>query len=787
MRTIDDDVLFKVLAVQTSIADDARKRGKFRPASASLGRAFQEGALRANAGQPAGRLACASVRLQSCTMLSKTNKHAEALEEACAAVLEIDKLWKDLTMANGHAQAAVRDHRCVEEAMKKVPLGLRELMSRPPKWLEQAITVSIEAKHCVALELEFCVQSQEPIDLLASPISRPRTASATGRRDKHLQVARQGRPHSAPGAGDSAKLAELTPPSYLAGDDDVACALGAAKEGVRHLQDPWGMIERLHAEASSLAEVLLPPGHLVMERSRRTEWQARGRNPALIARLAREAEEAAHREAEAARRRAAEEAERSAAAEAAQRAAEEEAARLAAEEAARQAAMWRANRELAKERAEQIVVQREKPEVEREQIVVQREKPEVGRLKLGVDMPAAHEATASPRSKNSDKPRHLGDALPLSNRNRNHSARDATPSPRSKNLAMPLHPGEDRKERTFTQSPRARRSPRPLPELPPDDEVTHKRRASASFLKDCFTGSAAGNIFHRVVHEQDNLEGMARVDNMMAMGGGETANRDSIIVDPEWAEPQHSARDAARPTSSAGQRLRERTTSCPAIRGRELEPDMFQQWRVEQSHYENQSYIQKKLGSEPGVQDMKGYLRSESTRFVNGYLKETSPDNLYDCRINFTPSMVAERKRQQERHGLGLDVLTDYEPQVGASTAQLHKAMRRTWASLYGFRDEGALAKKRANQANVLSGILGAGATLLGNNSKAEKKPERDHSQSRPSSSHNSNGHSRPGSAPCRPPSKPQAPLPAWRPAGAAPVARLAAPVGKTPTHVVKS
>lgn len=216
-------------------------------------------------------------------------------------------------------------------------------------------------------------------------------------------------------------------------------------------------------------------------------------------------------------------------------------------------------------------------------------------------------------------------------------------------------------------------------------------------------------------------------------------------------------------------------------------PDMFEQWRVEQSHYENQSYIQKKLGSEPGVQDMKGYLRSESTRFVNGYLKETSPDHLYECRINFTPSMVAERKRQQERHGLGLHVLADVEPQVEASTAQLHKAMRRTWASLYGFRDEGALAKKRANQAKELTTLLGAGAKLLGNNTKAEKKLDRDLSSSRPPSSHNSNGHSRPASAPCRPPSKPQAPPPPWRPPGSAAVANPAALVGKTPTQVVKS
>merc|ERR1712070_45417 len=97
------------------------------------------------------------------------------------------------------------------------------------------------------------------------------------------------------------------------------------------------------------------------------------------------------------------------------------------------------------------------------------------------------------------------------------------------------------------------------------------------------------------------------------------------------------------------------------------------------------------MGSEPGMEDMKKQIKREAHQFVHGYLKYVSPEVLYENRMNFTPAMVAERKRQQERYGLGIEK----EPPAVATTAQLQKAMKKTWSSLYGFREQDDCPKKQ--------------------------------------------------------------------------------------------
>jgi hypothetical protein len=584
MHDAEDDVLFRVVEMQSGIADHARKKGRLRPASASLDKAFKEGAMRAAAGQPAGLLACASVRLQSCATLSRFHKHGEALEEACAAVLEMDKLWKEFGTAHGVSQAAERDNRCVEDALKKVYPGLRALMSKPPKWLEKAVIVSVEAKHCVALELEYCILEKESTDAAFSDLQQ---AIASGDMNMHShRPSAQKRPQSAPSA-PARKITNVT------ADDDMAWALSVASAGGRQLADPWGLIERLHTEGLALAELLLQPGHPVLERSKRTELQARGRNPALAERLALEAQEAAERAAQEASRRAAEEAERNAAREAARRAAEEEAARRAAEEAARVAAMWQPNRELGEERAEQIVVQWEK----------------VGFK----DHEDQHEQQDIPddRSEGSEE-RHSQRLLQVESWRRNDgSGRDLC----STSGDMPL---------------------------------SRVKRPASAFPQSL----SAANLV--------NLLPVAQ--------GAPSVQR--------------------RPSSSPAVR----SSSTPVARG-ERTQDIFKEWKSGQSSYNQLSYLQKKLATESGVDDMKRYFKREQTR-LGGFLKDLSPDVLYENRISFAPSMVAKRKKQQERFGLGQEPAS--KPTSLAATNNLEKEMIRTWSSLYGgFRDDDGLANRK--------------------------------------------------------------------------------------------
>jgi len=662
--THEDEVLFKVLKMQSGIADQARKRGRLRPASAALDRGFKEGQIRAKAGQPAGLLACASVRLQSCALLSSFQKHPEALEEACAAVLEMDKLWKELTMANGFAAAAVRDHRNVSDALRhsKVPVALQELMLKPPKWLEQAVTVSVEAKHCVALELEYCLPP-DPNDLSASYLPRPGSASGVGPQKGQTHSSKQGRPWSAPttATGGGVKVGRGTFMANVCGDDDVTWALSVASAGVSHLKDPWGLIERLHSEGTALAELLLEDGHPVLERSRRTEWQARGRNPFIAGRLAEEEQDAAEKAAEEARRLAAVEAERRAAEEAARKAAQQEAERKAAEEAARVAALWHPNTDLGTERAVQIAEHRKK--VEEMVDFKAEERARSAALGSAVQKPPMDRGSVS-----AQKPKKVAGLI-----------LDETPKPT-------------------------------------------KQEVAAGFLREMLPDSAAAAHLHRIkteIHDEDALQRTVIAREVM-MGASPPSTERSF---PEAQRPS----TAGAQSSSAATPASKRPGSAPSKPGRVRRgsagqvrtasagaPDMFTEWKAEQSSWNQLTYIQKKMASEAGIDDMRVYLRREGQRFTHGYLKEITPENLYENRVNFAPSMMAV-KRQQERHGL-LDDAHDCEPAFPApSCHDLSRAMKRTWTSLYGFRDKASGEEKRKQTiiAKDFGGLLG-GASLFG-------------------------------------------------------------------------
>ncbi|CAK8993089.1 unnamed protein product [Durusdinium trenchii] len=106
----------------------AGQRRNLRVASNCLRRAYSICTKRADAGLLAGRVARAMVAVQLCALSSKAKQHAEALEEALKAIREAEEVWSILQDKSEDLQT---------------PLAQR------------ALVVLIQAKHCVAIELEY--------------------------------------------------------------------------------------------------------------------------------------------------------------------------------------------------------------------------------------------------------------------------------------------------------------------------------------------------------------------------------------------------------------------------------------------------------------------------------------------------------------------------------------------------------------------------------------------------------------------------------------------------------
>jgi len=260
-----------------------------------------------------------------------------------------------------------------------------------------------------------------------------------------------------------------------------------------------------------------------------------------------------------------------------------------------------------------------------------------------------------------------------------------------------------------SQNGSGRSQNRPVPAFIANVPDPEPHCASTEFLREAFPESKGGQNLRRISQDVESREGYALLDTM-AMSPeplrkpqqrpASALPRSLSMPAPNFAAA--AERPATAPAPIVTVKLPEqvgsqdrplaRTMSSPVTR----EPkgaNMFKEWKAAQSSWNQLSYIQKKMASEPGQKDMKVYLKREAQRFVHGYLKEVSPDVLYDNRTNFTPSMVAEKKRQNDRHGLHQN--EGVVGGTGASTAQLQKAMKNTWVSLYGFRDDTCQATKK--------------------------------------------------------------------------------------------
>eukprot|EP00747_Dinoflagellata_sp_TGD_P022132 gnl/TRDRNA2_/TRDRNA2_128925_c0_seq1.p1 gnl/TRDRNA2_/TRDRNA2_128925_c0~~gnl/TRDRNA2_/TRDRNA2_128925_c0_seq1.p1 ORF type:complete len:606 (+),score=135.52 gnl/TRDRNA2_/TRDRNA2_128925_c0_seq1:170-1987(+) len=99
------------------------------------------------------RLARAAVRLQLCTVLSKVNWHIKALDMARCAMEEIDEGWRALSVASADLEEAITYGDLTRPAA-----NFQKVLRQPPAWLARAVDIRIQARLCVALELEFQVK-----------------------------------------------------------------------------------------------------------------------------------------------------------------------------------------------------------------------------------------------------------------------------------------------------------------------------------------------------------------------------------------------------------------------------------------------------------------------------------------------------------------------------------------------------------------------------------------------------------------------------------------------------
>lgn len=146
-----EEALFKVVEKLVGAASYASLKAHLKNAATSLRRAHGIASKRAEEGLLAGRVARASVSVQYCALLSKFGRHTAALKEALAAAKEAEEVWSILMQA-----AVARDkaaQRGQAASANKSPFGL--LLRTPPWWIQKAVVVLVQAKHCVALELEW--------------------------------------------------------------------------------------------------------------------------------------------------------------------------------------------------------------------------------------------------------------------------------------------------------------------------------------------------------------------------------------------------------------------------------------------------------------------------------------------------------------------------------------------------------------------------------------------------------------------------------------------------------
>lgn len=102
------------------------------------------------------RFASATVRLQTCCLLSQLGEHHRALQEVDAAKKELDSIWWTMIGATKEAEAmSATGQFCLLDA------ALQTHITNPPRWLPRAIDTAIQIRLCRAVELEYVASDSQ--------------------------------------------------------------------------------------------------------------------------------------------------------------------------------------------------------------------------------------------------------------------------------------------------------------------------------------------------------------------------------------------------------------------------------------------------------------------------------------------------------------------------------------------------------------------------------------------------------------------------------------------------
>lgn len=156
--------LQNLVQLYSKISEDYRQKSNPKKAVATLRRALTEVDLRAaDAPEPVENqkkgvhaaedaiLGKAKMQMQLCATLSREGQHLDALDATQKGLDEIEQLWKHICKSS---QIRVEEIKLVD--LFSNPLNVEAMLrSYKLNWLEQAVCVTVQIKHCAAIELEF--------------------------------------------------------------------------------------------------------------------------------------------------------------------------------------------------------------------------------------------------------------------------------------------------------------------------------------------------------------------------------------------------------------------------------------------------------------------------------------------------------------------------------------------------------------------------------------------------------------------------------------------------------
>lgn len=271
-----DDALLAMMDTQGELASQKLKMGEVRMAIRILHQAYAmvesytESFPSSEPIPPAAMLAASSIRLALCVVLSGMGRHPQALDEAKMAAVEMDKVWRLLFAASAEQEAATAEGDKLRPAA-----SIRNALRNPPQWLERAVQTSVQARHCIAVELEF-IQPLPPPGGWPSDTSVEDAAAlasflAPDDDDDEYQEPTSVQEHTV----SKVSFAEPGASVFLeASQDDGEVPDPVPVSELLTVQEQIG---KLHREGVMLARQLLPERHPVRRRAELvlTEWQQR--------------------------------------------------------------------------------------------------------------------------------------------------------------------------------------------------------------------------------------------------------------------------------------------------------------------------------------------------------------------------------------------------------------------------------------------------------------------------------------------------------------------------------